>query len=215
MDTLKVYVQGPVAEEAEMSEPATQDSAAGAVSKAEPQALDERIAYLIERAASGDHASLRTVQALLAEGKLGQALVDTVGSPAVWLRQRLISDASGENVFAQDAIRRKLDSIQAELEGESPTPVERLLAEQATLCWFMASWHESVFTNADGWPEHQAKLQQLKIDRAHARFLSAVRTLAQVRKLAVPALQVNIAKNQVNVARGRIMSGAFEGERPS
>jgi hypothetical protein len=34
----------------------------------------------------------------------------------------------------------------------------------------------------------------------HARFLSAVRTLAQVRKLAVPALQVNIAKNQVNVA---------------
>jgi hypothetical protein len=41
---------------------------------------------------------------------------------------------------------------------------------------------------------------QRKIDRAHARLLSAVRTLAQVRKLAVPALQLNIAKKQVNVA---------------
>jgi hypothetical protein len=183
-----------------MSKVATQDSAAGAVSKAEPQALDERIAYLVERAASGDPASLRTVQALLAEGKLGQALVDTVGSPAVWLRQRLISEASGENVFAQEAISRKIDAVQRELEGESPTPIERLLAERATLCWFMANWYESVFTNADGWPEHQAELQQRKIDRAHARFLSAVRTLAQVRKLAVPVLQVNIGKNQVNVA---------------
>jgi hypothetical protein len=42
--------------------------------------------------------------------------------------------------------------------------------------------------------------QHRKIDKAHARFLTAVRTLAQVRKLALPTLQVNIAKNQINVA---------------
>ena len=115
-----------------MSKLATQDSAAGAVSKAGPQALDERIAYLVERAASGDPASLRRVQALLAEGKLGQALVDSIGSPAEWLRQGMIAQAGGENVLVQEAIRRKLDSIQADLEGESPTPIERLLAERAS-----------------------------------------------------------------------------------
>jgi hypothetical protein len=189
-----------MAEEADMSAVATQDSAPGVVAKAKPLASDEEFASLIERAVCGDTTSIAAVQALLAEEKLGQALVDSVGSPTEWLRQGLIAQAGGQSVLVQEAIRRKLDSIQAELEGESPTPVERLLAERATLCWFMANWHESVFTNADGWPEHQAELQQRKIDRAHARFLSAVRTLAQVRKLAVPALQVNIAKHQVNVA---------------
>ena len=37
-------------------------------------------------------------------------------------------------------------------------------------------------------------------DRAHHRYLSALKALAQVRKLALPALQVNIAKEQVNVS---------------
>ena len=35
------------------------------------------------------------------------------------------------------------------------------------------------------------------MDRAHRRFLQAVKTLATVRRLLVPALQVNIGKNQI------------------
>jgi hypothetical protein len=46
----------------------------------------------------------------------------------------------------------------------------------------------------------QANCYQRRIDAAHARFLSAVKTLATIRKLALPALQVNIGKNQVNLA---------------
>jgi hypothetical protein len=38
------------------------------------------------------------------------------------------------------------------------------------------------------------------MDRAHKRYLSAIKTLATVRKLAVPVLQINVAKQQVNVA---------------
>jgi hypothetical protein len=64
----------------------------------------------------------------------------------------------------------------------------------------MVYWYESTYTNADGSPKYQVELRQLRIDRAHARFLSAVRTLAQVRKLAVPVLLLNVTKTQVNVA---------------
>ena len=91
----------------------------------------------------------------------------------------------------------------SELEGPNPTPIERLLAERASLCWFIVNRYENAYANADGWNISQADLQHRKIDKAHARFLSAVRTLAQVRKLALPTLQVNIAKNQVNVAETR------------
>jgi hypothetical protein len=38
------------------------------------------------------------------------------------------------------------------------------------------------------------------MDRAHKRYLSALKALAQVRKLALPVLQVNIADKQLNVA---------------
>jgi hypothetical protein len=38
------------------------------------------------------------------------------------------------------------------------------------------------------------------MDRAHRRYLSALKTLALVRKLAVPVLQPNFAEKQVNAA---------------
>jgi hypothetical protein len=37
------------------------------------------------------------------------------------------------------------------------------------------------------------------MDATNKRFLAAVKTLVLVRKLAVPVLQVDIAKRQVNV----------------
>jgi hypothetical protein len=46
----------------------------------------------------------------------------------------------------------------------------------------------------------QVEHQEERRDRAHRRYLTAIKTLATVRKLALPVLQVNIAKKQVNVA---------------
>ena len=46
------------------------------------------------------------------------------------------------------------------------------------------------------WLDHY----QRRMNHSHKRYLSALKTLALVRKLAVPVLQVNIAKKQINVA---------------
>jgi hypothetical protein len=40
------------------------------------------------------------------------------------------------------------------------------------------------------------------LDRAQSRFLSAQKTLAQVRRLIVPVVQLNMANQQVNVVVG-------------
>jgi hypothetical protein len=45
----------------------------------------------------------------------------------------------------------------------------------------------------------QAEFHQRRMDAANRRYLAALRTLALVRKLAVPALQINVANKQVNV----------------
>jgi hypothetical protein len=39
------------------------------------------------------------------------------------------------------------------------------------------------------------------IERAQRRYLGAIKALAQVRKLGVPAVQVNIGEKQINMAR--------------
>ena len=54
----------------------------------------------------------------------------------------------------------------------------------------------------------QADYHLRRQDRAHLRFLSAMKTLATVRKLDLPVLQVNIDENQVNVANATVTSDA-------
>jgi hypothetical protein len=44
--------------------------------------------------------------------------------------------------------------------------------------------------------------RQKVLDGVHGRYLSAIKCLADVRRLALPALQVNIAEKQVNVTGG-------------
>jgi len=128
-------------------------------------------------------------------------VVDAFGSPVKWLRETLAKMTS-KHRFSQDCVLRKLDQVQKELEGPDPTPIEQLLAERAAVCWFLVHWYENSFEMAlSGLSIAQANFAQRKIDRAHGRFLGALRTLAQVRKMALPSMQVNIARNQMNVAQ--------------
>ena len=59
----------------------------------------------------------------------------------------------------------------------------------------------------------QAEYHERSRDRANKRYLSSIKVLALVRKLAVPVLQVNIAKKQINVA-GPCVSAEGEKESP-
>src|SRR5262249_13418155 len=134
----------------------------------------------------------------------GELTTHYCGSSAEWLRQAIAGKASGGNLLAKEAILKRIDEVRAELEGPNPTPIERLVAERASLCWQIANWYERNFIKTGGMSIGQADYQQRRIDKAHRRFLSAVETLARVRKLAVPSLMVNVARNQqVNVGENR------------
>ncbi len=183
-----------------MSEVANGSSGTVAVPKPKPPAPGQETTELLKRATRGEKSCLPEVQALLGDGEYGEALRELNGSSAEWLRRSLTEKSAGKNIFIQEAVVQQLDHLKAELEGPNPTPIERLLTERASICWFIVNRHENAYVNADGWSIDQVDLQQRKIDKAHARFLSSLLTLARVRKLALATLQVNIARNQVNVA---------------
>ena len=51
---------------------------------------------------------------------------------------------------------------------------------------------------------------QRAISQAQRRYLAALKTLATVRKLALPSVQINIARKQVNVSAAAVVSQANE-----
>jgi hypothetical protein len=152
---------------------------------------------LIDRAQRGDKAALPAVRELLKD----PATVDMLGGDLARQAQlTLIGKFSGKNLLFKESLTRKLELLRAELSGPSPTPLERLLAERVVACWLHLHGLEAYYAGEDRMSLELGAYYQRCISAAQKRYLAAIKTLALVRKLAVPVLQVNIARKQVNVA---------------
>jgi hypothetical protein len=111
----------------------------------------------------------------------------------------LIQHMAGKNLMVQENIARKCAALTKELTGPTPSPLERLLVERIVLCWLHLHCAEASYFTIKDLSIRQAEFHQSRISKAQARYLSAIRTLAQVRRLGVPAIQVNVGQQQVNV----------------
>lgn len=84
------------------------------------------------------------------------------------------------------------------LPAEDPSPLERLLAERVVATWLEVQLFSGLYgANLGKLTLSQGDYHQKRLDRAHRRHLSAIRTLAQIRKLG-PSVQINIADQQIN-----------------
>jgi hypothetical protein len=121
-----------------------------------------------------------------------------------WAVERLIDWAAGKNGNAKtkESLKEELCDLAANLAGPSPSSVETLLAGAAATSWFAYRLHEAHYvsnaTGEGGMTLAQSEHAQRRMDRAHRRLLSTLKTLATVRRLALPSLQINVARQQVN-----------------
>jgi hypothetical protein len=153
---------------------------------------------ILERARQGDKSVLPVVRKML---ELPER-VGALGGNLAWQAEHsLLRAATGDDLAAREAMARKLELLRAELGGPAPSPLERLLVERVAACWFQLHYAEALITQqAENFSLVQAEYHDRRRDRAHKRYLAAIKALALVRKLVVPVLQVNIARKQVNVA---------------
>ena len=150
------------------------------------------------RAHEGDREALPQIREILhAVPSLARELMD----PAeIAERSAAGLYAKGDDLLAREVIPRVLKEMRSELEGEDPTPLERLLAERVAATWLQVQCYETLYAqNAGKMTLAQGEHHQRRMDRAHNRHLSAVRALAQVRRMA-PPVQINIAEQQINNA---------------
>jgi hypothetical protein len=130
------------------------------------------------------------------------------GDLAAQAEQSFVRAAAGKNLAFREGLLAKLQALRGELSGPSPTPLERLLVERVVACWLQVQDADIRYAQLGNVPLSQAEYAQRRMDRAHRRFLSAVKALALVRKLALPVLQVNIAQQQVNMAGAAVAPDA-------
>jgi hypothetical protein len=162
-----------------------------------PQSYEE-MNEVIKRSQSGDKEVLPVLRLMLEHVP---EICDTLGANLEQTVEDMICSSLGgeENLGFQEAIRRKMAVMRSELEGPMPSPIERLLVERIVACWLQVQEADLCASNFNsGGPKGRFFMKRQ--DRAHRRFLSAVKTLATIRKMALPTLQINIGQNQVNMA---------------
>ncbi|MDP3238680.1 MAG: hypothetical protein Q8N26_38175 [Myxococcales bacterium] len=152
---------------------------------------------LIERARAGDKSTAPAVKALvLANAELARVAGDMSFIVELgWVRL-----FAGKDVLAREAMTSELDRLKSSLAGPAPSAIERVLVDRVAACWVQANYADATEATHGDRTIAQAELALKRQTMAHKRLLSALKTLAEVRRLMVPTLQVNIAEQQVNVA---------------
>lgn len=106
-----------------------------------------------------------------------------------------------EALLTHEAQRRKCAALRRDLEGPTPTSIERLLVDRVVLCWLHLHYAEALYAqNMMQLSLMQHDFYQRRLSMVQRRYLAAITALAQVRRLQTPNVQVNIAEQQLNVA---------------
>jgi hypothetical protein len=144
----------------------------------------EDLARLLERAEKGDATVLSLLQRVLDKSP---AIWQGIGDLSLQAQAALVKLASGDNLLMCESLLRKLSALKTELNSESSTALERLLAGRVASSWLQISYYDALLAQTRQCSPAQMKVLQHQQDAAHRRYLAAIKTLATVRKLLTPA----------------------------
>jgi hypothetical protein len=171
----------------------------------------------IDRAHEGDRAALPIIREhLVSRPDEYWRMVDY----ARVVQNGQIKTYMGAGLYVQEVMNQRVERLRKALEGDNPSPLESLLVERIISCYLHVNFAENEYTDAIGGGTRieVAEYMQKRLDRAHRRYLAAVKALAQIRKMG-PAIQINIARKQLNMAGalvghpvGEPMGESTEGE---
>ncbi len=158
---------------------------------------------LLRKAQQGDEEALVVVREWLDDTP---SVCDKIGDWALKAEDSLVK-LTAKNPLIQEALHSKLNALRREIGGPDPSPLENLLAQRIAACWLQVHYLETVYAvnvENNGLSGRWSESMQRSIDRAQRRYLSAIKTLVQVRRLLGPMVQVNIAEKQVNIAQSTV-----------
>ncbi len=156
---------------------------------------------LLPRANAGDPKALAALRAALAADPAAWRDLGDLGRLG---RTSLIAKIGGKNTVISEALERRVGALREELGGPAPPPLEQLLIDRIVSNWLHLHHAEAIYAQRTGdLTLKQDEYWQRTVDRAQRRYLASLKALAEIRRLPLPALQINVAaagSQQLNVA---------------
>jgi len=132
------------------------------------------------------------------------------GSPDLWRVYGDVCDMVTRNVISgiraaagvKESISAGREAMLHQFGYETAPLMERMLIDHILLCWLrlqLAEHRYTSFWQGDGSTE-LAMFWEKRLSAVQRRYLRAVETLARIRRMDLPAIQVNVADKQVNIA---------------
>lgn len=114
-------------------------------------------------------------------------------------------NAGKQKTLLVESVEEGMQNIRRQLDYAGAPMLEKLLIEQIVTAWLRLGICEMQFSNRMGGELTlaQGDYWNRALDAAQRRYLRAIESLARVRRLKLPALQVNVAQpgaKQLNVA---------------
>jgi hypothetical protein len=160
------------------------------------------LADLRERANRGDAEACRQVVQAYDEAGLWEKLTGLAENVEVSYLDLLAPKGQGQ-LYARKAIQRDIERRKAALLGERPTPLESVLVERVVANWLACQYADAKYaqTMPAATTLAQAEFLGRQVERASRQLLRSVTTLATLRRLMQVVMRVNVAEQQINVAR--------------
>lgn len=157
---------------------------------------------LLKRAQEGDEKTRPEIRKWLA-ARAPKGL-----QPAAdFAREALLRAMCSTNILLEEDTRQQMRALHAQIAGESPSPLESLLVERIVTCWLHLHYYETLCAQSlKDQSLRQSEAHGRRIEQVHRRYLSAIKTLAQIRRLELPSVQVNIGQHQ-NIAEKQVNVG--------
>ena len=125
------------------------------------------------------------------------------GDLSAFAAQTVIDKGIQGSTLMMESIKAGHVAIREDLGFDTATPLEKLLIEHITLSWMrlqLTELHYTRATTGGGVTYECADHWDRRLTAAQRRYLRACETLARIRRLHLPVVQVNVGEKQVNVA---------------
>jgi uncharacterized protein YbcI len=148
-------------------------------SPADPEGR-ESLEQLVQKANQGDSEAIQALRRYLDERV---DLAKKLGDLAWHVETSLIAKIANGNALGIEAIRRQVAQLREELAGDTPSPIERLLADQVVAVYLEGQYLQLKQTEASGTTQGRTTLHMKRLESSQKRLTKALKTLAIVRKM--------------------------------
>lgn len=135
----------------------------------------ERLKELSERAEKGDQKAVPELRKVLRQHPdLVFRFVDLAGSVEDKLLDYMIRE---DDLATKEFMRQELRAMREEIAGGEPSSLERLLAERVVMSYLEVQHFDALYAqNMRELTIYQHEFHQKRLDKAHRRHLSAIKT---------------------------------------